>query len=135
MTESSIEDVRVRVLALIDAEYKSDSAFERALSLPAKTVSNWRRGRSAGFMNMLPRLAEAFGVPVSEVMGLPLSEDNPHLSDEEKHLLHVYRKARTLPKPARIALEKALTEVIELYTQTTLPMWEEVKSKKEHKCK
>lgn len=130
MAETSIEDVRVRVLALIDAEYKSDSAFERALSLPAKTVSNWRRGRSSAFMMMIPQLAEAFGVPVSEVMGLPLSEDNPQLSEEEKHLLHAYRKARTLPKPARLALEKALTDVIELYTETALPLWEETKKKR-----
>ena len=46
MTEAT-EKIRERVLALIDSEFESDASFERELGLSEKTVSNWRRGRSA----------------------------------------------------------------------------------------
>lgn len=112
---NSTEYARIRILALIDSEYKNDSSFERAMELSPKTVSNWRRERSASFMTMLPELAQAFGVTVGYLIGIPMSKDAPDLSEEEWHLVHLYRKARTLPKPMRISLAETLSQVVTLY--------------------
>ena len=106
------------LLALIEAEYESDAAFERALSLAEKTVNNWRRGRSASFMKMLPLLSERFGIQVGALMDIPLKGEAAELSEEELHLLHLYRKSRTLPKEMRSALIETVEQVIRLYIQS-----------------
>ena len=103
------------LLSLIEAEYESDAAFERALGLPEKTVNNWRRGRSASFMKMLPLLSERFGVHVGALMDIPIKSETAELSEEELHLLHLYRKSRTLPKEMRSALIETVEQVIRLY--------------------
>ena len=69
MKKENTELVRKRVLRLIDSEFRSDAAFERAAALPEKTVNNWRRGRSASFMRLLPELADIFGVGFSSLLG------------------------------------------------------------------
>lgn len=107
-----------RVLSLIDAEFESDAAFERAMGLAEKTVNNWRRDRSASYMKMLPELAEKFGVNVTELLNVPLSGDSSELSEEELHLIHLYRKSRTLPAPMRSALVKTLETTINLYVDS-----------------
>ncbi len=109
------EAVRKRVFELIAAEFESDAAFERVVGLPDKTVNNWRRGRSASFMKMLPKLSEVFRMPVSEILDMPLSQTAAELSEEEWHLLRLYRHTRTLPKGRRIALTKTVEAVINLY--------------------
>ena len=107
-----------RVLSLIDAEFESDAAFERAMGLAEKTVNNWRRDRSASYMKMLPELAEKFGVNVTELLNVPLSGDSSELSEEELHLIHLYRKSRILPAPMRMALVKTLETTINLYVDS-----------------
>ena len=107
-----------RILSLIDAEFESDAAFERAMGLAEKTVNNWRRDRSASYMKMLPELAEKFGVNVTELLNVPLSGDSSELSEEELHLIHLYRKSRTLPGPMRSALVKTLETTINLYVDS-----------------
>ncbi len=114
MKESS-ENIRERVLSLIDSEFKSDAAFERALGLPDKTVNNWRRGRSASYMKMLPELSRAFGVNVGEILDMPITHSTSELSLEEVHLLHLYRKARIVPPAMRTALRETLESIINLY--------------------
>ncbi len=109
------ERIRARVLSLIEAEYESDAAFERALGIPDKTVNNWRRGRSASFMKMLPELSERFRVNVGELMDMPLRRDTSELSEEELHLLHLYRRSRTMPEKMRHALRETLEKTITLY--------------------
>ena len=109
---------RERVLALIESEFESDAAFERALGLADKTVNNWRRGRSASFMKMLVRLAEVFHISLSDLCDVPLSRQNAELSEEELHLLHMYRRARTLSKPERLALAKTIESTIDLYLKS-----------------
>jgi transcriptional regulator with XRE-family HTH domain len=109
------EKIRARVLTLIAAEFESDAAFEREMNLKEKTVSNWRRGRSASFMRILPRLSELFGVNVGELMDIPLHEDSSELSEEEIELLSLYRKAHMLPKKMRIALKETLSSTINMY--------------------
>ena len=115
MSEYSTQQVRARILSLIDSEFESDAAFERQMQIPEKTVNNWRRGRSSSFMKMLPALADQLGVHLSELMDMPLRGDTSDLSDEEMHLLNLYRRARFLPSPMRQSLRKTLETTIELY--------------------
>ena len=112
---TNTERIRARVLSLIEAEYESDAAFERAMGIPDKTVNNWRRGRSASFMKMLPKLSEVFKVNIGELMDMPLRRDTSELSEDELRLLHLYRKSRTLPEKMRHALGETLEKTITLY--------------------
>lgn len=118
MKKEDAQNVRERILSLIDSEFESDAAFERALGLPEKTVNNWRRGRSSSFMKMLPRLSEEFRVNVGELLDIPLRNDTSELSEEELHLLHLYRKSRTLPVKLREALRENLEATITLYIKS-----------------
>lgn len=118
MISHETEKIRERILSLIASEFESDASFERELSLPDKTVSNWRRGLSASFMKMLPALSECFGVNVSELLDLPLSGDTAELSDEEIKLLELYRKSRPLPSKMRSALRETLETTINLYVSS-----------------
>ena len=115
MNKENTEKIRSRVLSLIESQFESDAAFERALSLKEKTVNNWRRGRSASFTKMLPTLSERFGVNVGELLDIPLKKDTSELSEEELHLLHLYRKSRILPGKMRTALRETLETTINLY--------------------
>ncbi len=115
MKDPHAEAVAARIFALIDADYESDAAFERAVGLPDKTVNNWRRGRSASYMKRLPMLAQAFGVPMSDLLCLPIGREDADLSEEEWQLVHLFRRARTLPAPQRAALEQTLRTVVTLY--------------------
>ncbi len=126
MSTQNTERIRERVLSLIDSQYESDAAFERALGLREKTVNNWRRSRSASFMRMLPTLSERFGVNIGELLDMPLKKDTSELSEEELHLLHMYRKSRVMPQKMRTALRETLETTINLY----LTSYEEVKTKK-----
>ena len=112
---TNTERIRARVLSLIEAEYESDAAFERAMGIPDTTVNNWRRGRSASFMKMLPELSERFRVNIGELMDMPLRRDTSELSEDELRLLHLYRKSRTLPEKMRHALGETLEKTITLY--------------------
>ena len=115
MKNENTESIRAKILSLIEAEYESDAAFERSLGLADKTVNNWRRGRSASFMRMLPRLCDVFRVNITELMDIPLSGDTSDLSEDELHLLTVYRRSRPLPTPMRTALAEVLESTIEMY--------------------
>ena len=115
MNKENAERVRERILSLIDSEFESDAAFERVMGLSEKTVNNWRRGRSSSYMRMLPRLSEEFRVNVGELLDMPLRNDTSELSEEELHLLHLYRKSRTMPQKLRVALRETLENVINLY--------------------
>ena len=107
-----------RVLSLIESEFESDAAFERAMGLAEKTVNNWRRDRSASYMKMLPQLSEKFGVNITELLDMPLRGDTSELSEEELHLLLLYRKSRVLPQSMRGALRETLETTIKLYIDT-----------------
>ena len=110
------EKIRARILFLIESEFESDAAFERALSLADKTVSNWRRGRSSSYMRMLPSLSALFGVNISELLDMPLMKNTSELSDDELKLLNAYRSTASLPPKMRAALFETLEGVIRLYT-------------------
>lgn len=116
------ERIREKILALIDAEFESDAAFERAMGLGDKTVNNWRRGRSSSYMKLLPELSVRFGVNVSELLDIPLRSDSTELSDDEIKLLTIYRRSRTMPKELRAALRETLEQVIHLYMKSANEM-------------
>lgn len=115
MRGDNTERIRSRILALIESEFESDAAFERAMGLGDKTVNNWRRARSSSFMKMLPRLSEEFKVNIGELMDMPLRRDTSELSEEELHLLKLYRRSRSMPDPMRQALRQTLESTINLY--------------------
>lgn len=119
MTKESTAYTRERVIALIESEYESDAAFEREMDLAPKTVNNWRRGRSASFMKMLPRLAEDFDVSISELLDVPIHKDASDLSDDEMEILTLYRKTAFLAPKQRIALAKTLRSLINLYLESS----------------
>ena len=116
------EKIRDKILSLIDTEFESDAAFERALGLADKTVNNWRRGRSSSFLRLIPELAERFGVTVSELLDVPISKDSSELSDDEIKLLTVFRRSRTMPKELRTALRETIEQVINLYIKSSNEM-------------
>lgn len=118
MKNENTDSIREKILNLIESEYESDAAFERAVGLADKTVNNWRRGRSASFMRMLPRLCDTFRVNITELMDIPISGDTSNLSEDELHLLTVYRRARPLPTPMRTALAEVLENTIEMYLRS-----------------
>jgi transcriptional regulator with XRE-family HTH domain len=130
MTDST-QKIRARLLSLIDSEFTSDAAFEREMGLKEKTVSNWRRGKSASFMGILPSLANRLSVNIGELIDIPLSSDTSELSEEELQILHLYRKARTMPQPMRAALRETLEHTINMY----ITSYQAVKAKKSTKAK
>lgn len=119
MDKEKQENVRGRILSLISSSFESDAAFERVLQLPQKTVNNWRRGRSSSYMKMLPRLSDVFGVNVGELLDMPLRSDTSELSEEELHILHLYRKSRTMPPKLREALRETIETTINLYIKSS----------------
>lgn len=131
MTAENNEKIRQRILSLIDTEFESDAAFERAMGLKDKTVNNWRRARSASYMKMLPVLSERFSVNVGELLDMPLRKDTSELSEDELHILHLYRRSRTMPPKMRAALKETIENLITLYIKSA----SELKAQKREKKK
>jgi transcriptional regulator with XRE-family HTH domain len=113
--EKVSEETRAKVLSLIDSEFDSDADFERKMELAPKTVNNWRRGKSASFMKMLPTLAESFEISVGELLAMPIQRNGSELSDDEVKLLELYRKSGILTVKQRMCLMRSLEEIINLY--------------------
>lgn len=118
MKRQNQEKIKERVLSLIDSEFESDAAFERATGLAEKTVNNWRRDRSASYMKMLPELAEKFSINITEMLDIPLRGDSSELSEDELHLLRLFRKSRGLSPKMRGALVKTIENTINLYLES-----------------
>ena len=131
MSKENNEKIRLRILSLIDSEFESDAAFERALGLKDKTVNNWRRGLSASYMKMLPALSDCFSVNVGELLDIPVRKDTSELSEDELHLLHLYRRSRTMPPKMRAALRETMENLITLYIKSA----SEIKATKREKKK
>ena len=102
-----------RITAMISQRFATDAAFERACALPPKTVSNWRRGRSASYMKILPRLAQVLGVDARTLL-MGEEDGTPVLSREETALLDAFRRTRNLPPAERETLLKTLLSMIRL---------------------
>ena len=70
-------------------------------------------------MKMLTPLSERFSVSVAELLDLPLENASSELSDDEVHLLKLYRKSRTMPPKMRTALRESIESMISLYIKTS----------------
>lgn len=104
------------IFSLIETRYASDAAFERAANLPPKTVNNWRRGRSASYMKMLPELAALFEVSVRDLLQTEESTTtNTGLTSEEQEFLALFRNAGGLSEKERAALTETIRNTIDLY--------------------
>ncbi len=122
MKDTGYEKIRERIISLVESEFESDVAFERALGLMPKTVNNWRRGLSSSYMKILPELSETFKINVSELLDMPILKNSSELSDDEIKLLRLYRKSKSLPSKLRTALSESLESVINLYLKTASEM-------------
>ncbi len=109
----SYSDIGDAVLRLIPAHFPSDAAFERAAGLPPKTVSNWRRAKSATYMKMLPKLEDLLGEELSFFIHGTAAEDSGMTRDEIR-LLRAWRSTEALPAEARRALFNTLTNMMKL---------------------
>ena len=118
MKDLTAEKIRERVLSLIDSEFESDVAFEKEMELPQKTVNNWRRHLSSSYMKILPKLSERFKVNVGELLDMPIIGESSELSEDEIHILTLYRKSRTLPTKLRQSLSESIESIINLYLKT-----------------
>jgi hypothetical protein len=118
MKDENLEKQRERILSLIDSEFESDVAFEKAMGLPSKTVNNWRRGMSSSYMKLLPKLSKLFHVNVGELLDMPILRETSELSEDEMRLLSLYRKSRTMPNKLRASLSESLESIINLYLKT-----------------
>ncbi len=107
------EDIGAAVLRLIPTRFPSDAAFERAAGLPPKTVSNWRRGRSATYMKMLPQLELLLGEEFSAFLHETPVSDNG-LSREEERLLRAWRATSDLSTDARKSLLTTVLSIMKL---------------------
>ncbi len=106
-------DIGAAVIRLIPERFPSDAAFERAAGLPAKTVSNWRRGRSATYMKRLPQLELLLGEEFSAILHeTPVSGSG--LSREEERLLRAWRTTSDLAPEARKALLSTVLNIMKL---------------------
>lgn len=130
MKDVNSEKTRERILELIESEFSSDVAFEKEMSLPPKTVNNWRRGLSGSYMKILPKLSERFKVSVGELLDMPIIGDKSDLSEDEKKLLTVYRKSRTLTPKTRQYLFETLEATVNLYVKANQEMKEKKKRSK-----
>lgn len=104
-----------RILQLIASEYDSDASFEADLSLPPKTVSNWRLGRSHSYRRLIPTLCEHFRVSPADLFGVTPSGGTCDLSEDEGRILSLLRAARTLSPERRTALFATVESVVKLY--------------------
>ena len=68
MKEASNE-IWERIKKEKDKKNISDKDFEIELGLNPKTINNWKRGKSSGYMKMLPEIADYFNVSVDYLLG------------------------------------------------------------------
>ena len=68
---------RRRIIALIEANEPSYICFEAKFHLKANTVSEWKRGRTTTFMNILPEIAKEYKVSTDWLLGVEAEEVTP----------------------------------------------------------
>ena len=106
--------VCLRITEGIVAAKMNYASFERALALPPKTVSNWRRGVSHSYLAMLPQIAHLLSTTTDALLGLE-EEVEEEWAKEAKCLHALFVKAKKLPPHRREALYRTLEDVMKLY--------------------
>lgn len=107
-------EVCTRICQAIGEAKMTYTAFEKALGLPPKTVSNWRRGASHTYLAMLPQISRLLSTSTDWLLG------NAEKAEEEwareAECLHaLFVKAKKLPPHRREALYHTLEDVMKLY--------------------
>ena len=113
MKQTDTQRIGERVCHLIGEQFTTDAAFEREAGLAPKTVSNWRRGRSASFMKSLPQICAVLGVEPEEVLTGEPSQKRA-MTREESILLEAFRSARDLSPAERASLLQTMLSIIRL---------------------
>jgi transcriptional regulator with XRE-family HTH domain len=90
------------------------AAFERALGVPPKTVSNWRRGVSHSYLSMLPQIAHLLSTTTDDLLG-NVEKGEEEWAREAECLHALFVKAKKLPPHRRVALYHTLEDVMKLY--------------------
>lgn len=98
---------------VVKQKFRSNAAFEREAGLPAKTMNNWQRGRSASYLKILPQLADVLGVPLV-VLTAVQPEDGETLTDHELELLRIYRSLLPLSEEKRDRFVRSIAELASL---------------------
>ena len=106
--------VCMRICQAVQNAKMTYAAFERALGVPPKTVSNWRRGASHSYLSMLPQISQLLSTTPDVLLGnLEKAEEEWAREAECLHALFV--KAKKLPPHRREALYHTLEDVMKLY--------------------
>lgn len=112
MEKGKHDPAREELLRLIAERFGSDAAFERAAGLAPRTVSNWRRGRSASYLKLLPQLGELLGTRPSDLFILGEEGDAG-----EAALVRAWRETAHLPPQRRKRIADAVSALIRLYAE------------------
>ena len=92
------------------------AAFERAMDLPPKTVSNWRRGVSHSYLSMIPQIAHLLHTTPDVLLG-ETEKAEAEWIEETQRLQGLYMQAKDLPRHRRLALCRTLEAVMKLYLE------------------
>ena len=114
--KNSEQTVAVHLFSLLDESNKTDKELEIALKLKPKTVSNWRRGRSHGYMRHLPEIASFFAVSPAYLWEGKNSMQK-ELSSEEWELISAYRALSHLDVKKRKAVRDLFRKITDLYSK------------------
>ena len=107
------EAVLAHLLMLLTESGKTDRELEAALKLKPKTVSNWRRGLSHGYMRILPEIADFLAIsPVLLWEGH--SAEPKHVSNEEWELITAYRTLSNADASKRRAVRDMFRKIVQL---------------------
>ena len=97
-----------RILELKQKRGLSDLALERELKLKSRTVSSWKLNRSKTYMDIIPQIANYFGVSTDYL--LTGSEKPDTIDDEAWELAN---KIFNLPEPQRDHVQNLVALLIE----------------------
>lgn len=114
--KTNAPSVATHLFALLDESGKTDRALEAALRLKPKTVSNWRRGLSHGYMRLLPEIADFLGVSPA-LLWEGKSSHRKELSAEEWELISAYRTLSHLSAQKRKSVRDIFRKITDLYTK------------------
>ena len=106
--------VCTRICEAIIAAQMTYAAFERAMGLPPKTVSNWRRGVSHSYLSMLPQISQLLSTTPDVLLG-NFEKAEEEWTKEAEYLHTLFAKAKHLPPHRREALYRTLEDVMKLY--------------------
>ena len=110
---------------------QNNDYIQELLSKLKESISNYDEEQKAA----AEETSDDIKVNISELMDIPLRRDTSELSEEELHLLHLYRKSRYIPQKMRSALRETLETTINLYITSAAEYRKEKKKTRDGKNK